>query len=205
MTAYDRIAEAWSAERRDGASRRFRERWLVDRLVDPLPSGAHVLDVGCGCGEPIGGDLARRGFQVTGVDLSPRMIGLARRFLPEATLLVGDMRRVEPGGSFDALVACDSVFHVPRAEHADVFDRFRSWLRPGGRLLVSLGGSEGEFTASMHGETFFYSGHEPPMAIRLLESCGFEVEHWEVDDPSSRGHIAILAERTGPRVSPEQA
>ncbi|MFP3940351.1 MAG: class I SAM-dependent methyltransferase [Thermoanaerobaculia bacterium] len=205
MNAYDRVAEAWSAERRERASPRFRERWLVDRLVDPLSPGANVLDVGCGCGEPIGGYLARSGFRVTGVDLSPRMIGLARRSLSEATFVVGDMRRIDPGGPFDALVAWDSVFHVPRAEHAAVFDRFRSWLRPGGRFLVSLGGSEGEFTASMLGETFFYSSHEPSTAIRLLESCGFEVEHWEVDDPSSRGHVAILAERAGPRVPTGQA
>jgi hypothetical protein len=47
----------------------------------------------------------------------------------------------------------------------------------------------------MHGETFFYSAHAPSEALRLLEGVGFRVEHWEVDDPSSRGHIAVLAVR----------
>jgi hypothetical protein len=47
----------------------------------------------------------------------------------------------------------------------------------------------------MHGATFFYSAHEPSEALGLLEGVGFEVEHWEVDDPSSRGHIAVVAVR----------
>ena len=122
------------------------------------------------------------------------MLDLARRAVPGVTFLHGDMRVAEPGGPFDAIVAWDSVFHIPRAEHAAIFSRFRSWLRPGGRLLVSLGGSgEDGFTSEMHGETFFFSGFEPIEALQVLCEAGFEVEHWEVDDPSSRGHIAVLA------------
>lgn len=40
--------------------------------------------------------------------------------------------------------------------------------------------------------TFFYSGHAPEASLELLEAAGFEIEHWEVDDHSSRGHIAVL-------------
>jgi hypothetical protein len=88
------------------------------------------------------------------------------------------------------------VFHIPRVEHEGLFRRFRSWLGPGGRLLVSLGGSaDAELRSQMYGETFFYSAHAPSEALRLLEGVGFQVEHWEVDDPSSRGHIAVLAVR----------
>src|SRR5262249_16281640 len=65
------------------------------------------------------------------------------------------------------------------------------------------GSGDAGFTSEMHGETFFYSGHEPREALQLLAAAGFEVEHWEVDDPSSRGHIAVLAVRTSsPTVDP---
>jgi hypothetical protein len=47
----------------------------------------------------------------------------------------------------------------------------------------------------MFGHTFFYSGYEPEVARNLLEAEGFKVELWEVDDPSSRGHIAVIARR----------
>ncbi|HEX9705680.1 MAG TPA: class I SAM-dependent methyltransferase [Gemmatimonadales bacterium] len=195
IPAYDRIAAVWREERVAGSAD-FRERALLDRLVLPLPGGARILDVGCGPGEPIAAYLARRGFKVVGLDGSDRMLDLARQAVPQATFLPGDMRTADPGRPFDAIVAWDSVFHVPRADHHGIFARFHSWLRPAGRLLMSLGGSdEGGFTSQMHGETFFYSGHKPAEALRILASVGFRIEHWEMDDASSRGHIAVLGVR----------
>src|SRR5262245_1631816 len=129
--AYDRIAEAWRA------AGDFRERRFLDRLVAGFPPGAQVLDVGCGCGAPIGAYLAGRGFRLTGLDASARLLSYARKLLPAATFIQGDMRTADPGGPFDAVVAWDSVFHLPRDDHAALFRRFHSWLRSGGRLLVS--------------------------------------------------------------------
>lgn len=174
----------------------FRERALVDRVINGLSLGAVVLDVGCGSGEPIAAHMAESGIQVVGVDASRHMLDLAREAVPSATFLLGDMRTTDPGGPFDALVAWDSVFHLPCEEHRNIFARFYSWLRPGAPMLISLGGTgEAEFTSEMLGETFFYSGHEPQDALRILSSVGFRIEHWEMDDPSARGHIAVLAVR----------
>src|SRR5262249_42097188 len=138
--AYDRIADVWRDDRVATATN-FRERGLLDRLIAPLQPNACVLDVGCGCGVPIARYLADCGLRVTGLDSSVRMLDLARQAVPRAVFLHGDMRTTEVDGLFDAIVAWDSVFHIPRSEHAAVFRRLRSWLRPGGRLLMSLGGS----------------------------------------------------------------
>jgi trans-aconitate methyltransferase len=195
IRAYDRIANAWRDARVAGAAT-FRERPWVDRLALPLPPGARIMDAGCGCGVPITSYLVGLGFEVVGLDGSARLLELARVAVPDAQFILGDMRTADPAGSFDAIVAWDSVFHLPRGEHREVFRRFRSWLRPGGHLLVSLGGSaDAELRSEMHGATFFYSAHEPSEALRLLEGVGFQIEHWELDDPSSRGHIAVLARR----------
>lgn len=192
--AYDRIADWWRAGR--GADPAFRERPWVDRLAGPLPPGAAVLDVGCGCGRPIAADLAGRGFRVTGLDGSARMLDHARQLVPDGEFVYGDMRTAELPGRFDAAVAWDSVFHLPRADHPRMFARLAGWLVPGGRLLLGLGGSADEgFTSAMHGETFFYSGHAPADALVLLTAAGFAVEEWAVDEPSSRGHLAVLAVR----------
>src|SRR5712692_2784567 len=74
-------------------------------------------------------------------------------------------------------------------EHPTLFARLAHWLRPEGRLLLSLGGSDAEgFTSDMQGATFFYSGDEPATALAALVAAGFRLERWEVDDQSSRGH-----------------
>ncbi len=192
--AYDHIAKAWHASRARGTETGFKERPFVDRLVAPLAPGSRTLDVGCGGGVPITLYLIRHGCQVTGLDVSARMIELAREAVPGAHFVHGDMRTANLDDVFDAIVAWDSVFHLPRTEHRAVLRRFRAWLRPGGRLLVSLGGSSEEgFTSEMFGETFSYSGHAPAIALRLIERAGFRVEHWEIDDPASRGHMVVVA------------
>jgi trans-aconitate methyltransferase len=192
--AYDRIASDWCEARATAAAATFRERPWLDRLVHPLPAGARILDVGCGCGHPITADLIARGFTVVGLDASPRMLELARAAVPGTRFVLGDMRTADPGGPFAAVVAWDSVFHLPRDEHLNMFTRLRTWLVPGGRLLLSLGGSPAAaLHAEMLGERFFYSAFAPAKALRLLEDAGFRVERWEVDDPSSHGHIAVLA------------
>jgi cyclopropane fatty-acyl-phospholipid synthase-like methyltransferase len=89
---YDRIADAW---RRDRLATSFRERRFVERLIHGLPAGARVLDLGCGFGEPIGRLLVDAGLEVVGVDASERLLEHARRTLPEATLILDDMRTVE--------------------------------------------------------------------------------------------------------------
>ena len=158
-----------------------------------------MLDLGCGTGEPVARLLVERGFRVVGVDESEAMLAVARRVVPGAEFIRADMRGLTLPGGFAAAVAWDSVFHVGREHHREIYAKLYALLEPGGRLLLSAGGSGHEgFTSEMYGRSFFYSGHEPPETLRLLREVGFRVELCEVDDPSSRGHIAVVASKPGP-------
>lgn len=190
--AYDRVAARWH-ETRSPLPPPLRA--LLDTVIVASPPTPEILDVGCGSGVPIARYLARHGCTVTGIDASTALLEIARREVPDAHFVHGDMRDVEPGGTFDAIVAWDTVFHIPRDDHALVFRRFAEWLRPAGLLLLSLGATAWEGTSEMLGETFFYSGHDEATSRRLLDDSGFDIEQWEIDDPSSRGHLAILARR----------
>jgi magnesium-protoporphyrin O-methyltransferase len=89
--------------------------------------GARLLDAGCGTGL-LAVDAARLGALVKGIDLSPTLINLARERLPEdlgrgsVTLLAGDM--LDPAlGSFDHLVAMDSLIHYTPQQAIDALIR----------------------------------------------------------------------------------
>src|SRR5687767_2516344 len=197
---YDLIADQWHANKR---AHGYVEHVLsyVDRILEDLPTGAKVLDLGCGTGEPVAKHIVERGFTVTGVDESEHMLKFARQTVPEAELIHADMVTVELTDTFDAAVAWDSMFHVERKHHAAIYRKLANALRPGARLLVSVGGSapakddsvEG-FTSEMYGQTFYYSGFAPEVTRQLIEASGFEIKLWQVDDPTSRGHIAAIAQ-----------
>lgn len=199
--AYDLIAAQWHATQRAPGYIEHVLRY-VDRVLEGLPAGAKVLDLGCGTGEPVAKYITERGFRVTGVDESEQMLMFARQTVPEAELIHADMATVELVDTFDAAVAWDSMFHVERKHHAAIYRKLARAVRAGGRLLVSVGGSapaqddsvEG-FTSEMFGQTFYYSGFAPGVARKLIEASGFEIELWEVDDPTSRGHIAAIARK----------
>jgi SAM-dependent methyltransferase len=90
-----------------------------------------LLDLGCGGGH---NDLyLKQDFQVTGVDLSPGMLGHARRLNPEATYVQGDLRTVRLGTAFDAVIIADAIdYMLTEADLAAAFATAHAHLRPGG-------------------------------------------------------------------------
>lgn len=190
---YDLIAEQWTKARR---ALPFREKSYVDQLIKFTMPGAHILDLGCGMALLIARYLLDRGYRMTGVDSSPEMLRLAREHCPEAEYILGDMVTVELTGRYQGMVAWDSIFFIPRMHHTGLFQAMHRWLEPNAPVLLSLGGSDaGDFIAPMFGVDFSYSGHSPEVSLRLLREAGFEILLSEIDDPSSRGHLAVLCRK----------
>ena len=116
----------------------------VDFLVDALAlaPGMRVLDVGCGPGRHAL-SLARRGFDVLGVDHSAEFVRLAREAAVadgvSATFEELDVRELERPGEFDATIClCQGGFGLLGGrDETGVFGRIASTLRPGGALAVS--------------------------------------------------------------------
>lgn len=118
-----------------------RTRREVDFIVRSLrlPVGARILDVPCGYGRHAA-ELARRGFRVVGIDLSPAMIAEARRRWiqgPRLRFRRGDMRRLTVAGEFDAVVNMYTSFgYFSSRENVAVLRRLTRALRPGGLILI---------------------------------------------------------------------
>ncbi|AOL17036.1 SAM-dependent methyltransferase [Sulfolobus sp. A20] len=72
------------------------ERWAnwIDEAVSKYKLGKKVLDVPCGVGR-VAYFLSKKGYKVTGVDISEKMISMARNNISNGNFIVGDMRRLK--------------------------------------------------------------------------------------------------------------
>ena len=82
--AYDRCAMNYANQRRPTAGAE------LNLIAERLGPGSRILDVGCGAGIPVSRQLADK-FEVTGVDISSSMIGMARKNVPSATFIHADV------------------------------------------------------------------------------------------------------------------
>jgi demethylmenaquinone methyltransferase/2-methoxy-6-polyprenyl-1,4-benzoquinol methylase len=115
-----------------GQDRRWKER-LID-LAAPL-DGRRVLDLACGTGD-LTFAAADQGANVTGLDLTPRMIELAREKPAghRAGFVVGDMMALPfPDASFDVVTTGYGLRNVPVLQTA--IAEIHRVLAPGGVLL----------------------------------------------------------------------
>ena len=174
---YDELAETYAAGRH-----RFDTTPILREFAGPLPPGARILDAGCGAGEPVARYFVERGDTVTSIDVSERMLALARRQVPEATFQRMDLRALDfPPASFDAITAVYVIFHLPRAEHTALFTGFARVLKPGGRLLLTLATREYTGQDELDGEMEFlgrrlpYSHDRPAVALDKLAAAGLAV------------------------------
>jgi demethylmenaquinone methyltransferase/2-methoxy-6-polyprenyl-1,4-benzoquinol methylase len=117
-----------------------RDRHWKARLIDlaGVRPGCRVLDLACGTGD-LAFIAARRGADVTCLDLAPRMVELARRRVPTgenhppSAWLVGDMSSLPIASrSFDVVTTGYGLRNVPDLDRAHV--AIRRVLKPGGRL-----------------------------------------------------------------------
>jgi SAM-dependent methyltransferase len=144
---------------------------LLSPLLDLLGdiAGSQVLDAGCGEGY-LARALAARGARVTGIDLSPRLIELARVRDPGGSIdyRVADLSHPLPAaaGRFDAAGSYLVLNDVP--DYCGFTATLAASLKPGGRLVLALNNPYSAVT-DRHVTDYFDSGAVSPYR-GLLES-----------------------------------
>jgi SAM-dependent methyltransferase len=161
--SYDTVAEDYAASFRNELDHKPLDRALLACLIEQAEAGGPIADLGCGSGH-ISAWLARHGVTAVGIDLSARMVAVARREYPGGEFRQGDLLALPArDGEFAAAVAFYSVIHLEPGELGRAFREVHRVLRPAGLALVAFHiGSEVRHLAQ-------WWGHEVDVDFRFFE------------------------------------
>jgi ubiquinone/menaquinone biosynthesis C-methylase UbiE len=118
---------------------------VQERMAEQVGAGDRVLDIGCGTGS-LTLRCAGRAARVTGIDISPQMLDVAREKVEAAGLedqvelremSAIDLDEAFPEGSFDAIVSSLVFSELSEDEQGFVLRECRRLLRDGGRLVIA--------------------------------------------------------------------
>lgn len=159
-----------------------------------------VLDAGCGTGR-MTARLTDAGLVVTGLDLSPGMLDIARAHFPGTAFIVGQLQALPYGGaSFGGVLAWYSVIHTPESGLPAVLGELRRVLQPQGHLLLGFQAGRGTRRvprAYGHEVELHAQLHEPQQVAEQLRATGFEVVAELTRAPQHERHAQafVLARR----------
>lgn len=156
------------------------------RFLDALmPRNSRILDAGCGTGR-VGGELARRGHQVSGVDVDEHLLSVAGVDFPEATWVLGDLATGDvPQGPFDLVFTAGNVLtFLNPDERPKALVALANVLADDGRMVMGFGTRRG-----YHFRQFLDDAKAAGLQEELLLSA------WDIRpfSPQSDFLVALLA------------
>ncbi|MFJ7629962.1 class I SAM-dependent DNA methyltransferase [Streptomyces sp. NPDC097595] len=175
---YDTVAEDYASRVPGLFAEDVPGRALIGAFAEEVRTdgGLPVADLGCGPGH-VTAHLAGLGLSVHGIDVSPRMVDIARRRHPDLRFGTGSMDALGlPEDGLGGIVAWWSILHTPPDRLPALFAEFRRVLAPGGRLLLGFHAGDGEpYISEKRAGGFAYAIHllSPDRVVGQLEEAGF--------------------------------
>ncbi|MGF1498769.1 MAG: class I SAM-dependent methyltransferase [Elainellaceae cyanobacterium] len=191
-TRYDRIAGWWQTQHQNSLYGIAQ----LERAIQFVPERQLALDVGCGSSGRLITVLNEHGFQAEGLDISEKMIGLAKQLHPNVTFYQEDICRWTPARLYSLIVAWDSTFHLPLNMQEPVIRKLCNALKSDGVLVFTCGGghSQGEVSGTFQGQDFEYSTLGVNAFLEILHEQACTCLHLEYDQyPES--HVYIIARK----------
>lgn len=183
---YDGIAEKYI---NSGAAVVLKDK--IDKFIKLLP-GKDVLDVACGPGHDTD-YLTKRGFNCLGIDLSERMIGLAKKNF-EGEYEVMDFFDLKLGdGLFDGMW-CSSIFvHIKKNDLPKLLKDSTKALRVNGIIGIITAAKQKKVRDKS--DTREYVMYDKKELEGYLEKTGFKILFAEIFPYGGRNRVFIIAKK----------
>ncbi len=124
---------------------------VIDKILDlgDIKDGVSVLDVACGTGV-LFSDYQKRNAKVTGIDISPEMVKIAKEKFPEYEIICDNALTYDFGKQFDRIMIFNAYPHFESPEK--LIENLTKSLKIGGRFSIAHGASREEIQKCHSGE-----------------------------------------------------
>lgn len=185
---YNQITKQYLAERDKLKSGKY-----VQKLLKLLPKKSTILDVGCGAGIPVDDVLLKAGHFVLGIDISSKMIELARKNCPGGSYLIKDMLELRNEEmQLEAIVAMYSIFHIDRDKHEQLLKTLVSLVKRGGYLLITMGDVDFEGEHELYGVKMWSSQWGTAKNREIIHKLNSEVLIDDLEKSGGESHQVFL-------------
>ena len=188
---YDQIAHVWQEPhiQSTGIAQ-------FERAIQFIKNRGHALDIGCGSSGRFIDRLSKHGFTPEGMDVSSRMISLARKRHPQIHFHETDISRWIFPKKYDFVSAWDSTWHLPLELQEPVLKKICDGLAHNGVFIFTTGGVDEpeEKSDSFMGPRLDYSALGIPKILELLTKFGCICRHLEYDQYPQQ-HLYVIAQK----------
>lgn len=188
---YERNADCFASDRSQAL---FEKPWL-DIFANLLPEKASVLDLGCGTGQPIAAYLKTLGLNVVGMDISAKLLKIAKADEPNGDWRHGDMRDFKFDERFDGIIAWHSFFHLTQNEQREALPNIIGHLSDSGVLMLSVGHEEGEAIGRVGEDEVYHASLAYAEYESILESNRMKVVEFAPNDKATYGASILIAQK----------
>lgn len=158
---FDKLAEGWDAEQ-------LPKNAIIEKILDNGGVETHkdVLDIACGTGTLFPFYFKRNVRSVTGIDISPEMVKIAKGKFPETEIICGDAEEYHFHKKFDIIMIYNAFPHFPNPEK--LIENLARYLKDNGRISIAHSMSRAEIQ-SRHQKRAAKVSLELPTAEDLAE------------------------------------
>lgn len=192
--AYDEIAERWRDQDFDPHNGVVQHERAL-RFLGAEGEG-WALNVGCGCNTRFNSLMRAHHLHIEGIDVSGRMIELARAADPMLNLHHADVCTWPLPRTYHFITAWDSIWHVALKDQRPLMLKLMHALDAGGVFLFTAGGldAEDEHVDAYMGPELNYSTLGIPGLLKVIAEAGCVCRHLEFDQYPQK-HLVVIVQR----------
>lgn len=187
VSTYEKIAAKYARQYFEDLT----DSAYIDEFLEKLPKKGVVLDAGCGPGQ-FSQYMARKGFEVVGIDFSNEMLEIAKQKVQNVHFRHMDMRKLDfDEATFDGILSAYSLIHITSDDIPVTLKNFHRVLKPVGFIEVIAQKGDPDMVIDepfMPGEKMFFNFFTKERLSKFLNNAGFQVSYQvEADsqDPDS--------------------